>query len=354
MKNNTKKTHLLRKKGDPYKYVYTGLNSADKLDAQFYKYNSNTVVESTVLQLADFYLPQDSNYSYWWNIHGLANVDDLTKIAETFQIHSLAIQDILDVNQRPKFQEYEQYSFLTIKSILFVDKDLDNEQISFIFTSNYLLSFQEKKADYFDHLRTRLKENKGIVRERGGDFLLYVLLESILDNYFLTLEDIENKIDKFNELIFAGNPSPKILEDIEQYKNMVLKLKKVILPLKEFSKDVERGNVKHVEKRHIKYFQEIEDLCLTLFDHCEILQHKLESKSNLYFSVQGHRLNQVMIILTIVATIFIPLTFIAGIYGMNFQKMPELSWTYGYLMVWVVFLLVGALMVYNFKKRKWL
>jgi magnesium transporter len=227
------------------------------------------------------------------------------------------------------------------------------EQLSFIIGKNYLVSFQEKKADHFEHLRVRLRENKGILRERGPDYLLYTLIESILDNYFKTLEQLDGEVENMNFLNAKTEPSPKILEIIENNKRFVHYMKKSILPIKEFIAIIEREDNQIIESRHLKYFYEIKDLCLTLLDTCDSILSSLESSTNLFFYIQGHRMNQVMKTLTIMATIFIPLTFIAGIYGMNFINMPELQWKYGYAAVWLLILIVVIGMVSCFRKKKW-
>jgi magnesium transporter len=216
-----------------------------------------------------------------------------------------------------------------------------------------LISFQERKADFFEHIRVRLRENKGILRERAVDYLLYTMLESILDNYFRALTKLDEEIEKFDFMNTKKEPSPNALEVIENDKKLVTFIKKSILPIKEFTQMVERGECQFIEKKHIKYFSEIKDMCLTLIDNCDIILSSLESETNLFFSVQGHRMNQVVKTLTIVSTIFIPLTFIAGIYGMNFLYMPELKWKYGYLGIWLVIICISFGMIIFFRRKKW-
>ena len=227
------------------------------------------------------------------------------------------------------------------------------EQISFVFGAKLLISFQERKADFFEHLRYRLREDKGILRESGADYLLYAMLETILDNYFKTLSKLDDEIENFNFTDTKKELSPDALAIIESHKKFTHFIKKSILPIKEFTLIIERGDCQFIDQRHLKYFMEIKDLCLTLLDSCDLILSSLESNTNLFFSVQGHRMNQVMKTLTIVATIFIPLTFIAGIYGMNFANMPELEWRYGYFSIWAVFALVFLGMLWFFRRKRW-
>jgi magnesium transporter len=344
---------LNRKKNDPSKFIFTGDSKTQGTDIQLFKFKKEECLESQNISHESIKPFKTNGDNYWLNIYGLTEIEIIASICEKQGIHNLVIQDILDVNQRPKFQEFENYSFLTLKSIVPSENEMITEQISFVFGANYLISFQERKADFFEHLRIRLRENKGILRERTVDYLLYAMLESILDNYFKTLNKLDQEIGMFNFTDLKKELSPNTLEMIENHKKFVQFIKKSILPIKEFTQIVERLECQCIEKRHIKYFLEIKDLCLTLIDSCDMILASLESSTNLFFSMQGHRMNQVMKTLTIVATIFIPLTFIAGIYGMNFKNMPELEWEYGYFAIWMMIILVFCGMVFYFRKKKW-
>jgi magnesium transporter len=344
---------LNRKKNDPGKFTFTGKAPQTVIDIQLFKYKKEECIENkeiTPEKVAKF---ESNGYNYWLNVHGINEPETIALICNNQGIHNLAIQDILDINQRPKFQEFEDFSFLTLKSIVPSENEMITEQISFVFGTNYLISFQERKADYFEHLRFRLRDDKGILRERAADYLLYAMLESILDNYFKTLSKLDEEIEGFDFTNTLKEPSPDALVIIENHKKFVHFIKKSILPIKEFTQVVERGECKYIERRHIKYFLEIKDLCLTLLDSSDMILSSLESSTNLFFSVQGHRMNQVMKTLTIVATIFIPLTFIAGIYGMNFTNMPELEWKYGYIGIWIVMVSIFSGMMIYFRRKKW-
>ncbi len=344
---------LNRKKEDPGKFIFTGDSTINKIDIQLFKYRKEECDENKNISPDNIKAFEKNGDNYWLNIYGLNETETIASICHKLGIHSLVIQDILDVNQRPKFQEYENLSFLTLKSIVPSEYEVITEQISFVFGANFLISFQEREVDYFEHIRVRLREDKGIVRERGADYLLYTMLESILDNYFKTLNKMDEEIGKFNFANTKVEPPPSALEIIENHKKFVHFIKKAILPIKEFTQIVERNECQYIEERHLKYFLEIKDLCLTLIDNSDMILSSLESETNLFFSVQGHRMNQVMKTLTIVATIFIPLTFVAGIYGMNFTNMPELEWKYGYFGIWAIIILIFLGMVIYFKRKRW-
>ncbi len=349
-----RKINLLnRKRIDPGKFIYTGDPRTEEIEISQFKYNREECLENNSISPDNLEEFGTGNYNYWLNVYGLNDPDTIASVCKKQGIHTLAIQDILDINQRPKFQEFESFSFLTLKSITPADKDMVTEQISFVFGERYLISFQERKADYFNHIRQRLRDDLGIIRERGSDFLLYAMLEAILDNYFRTITLLDNEIGNLNLTDMRKMSSPDVLGIIENHKKFVHFVKRSILPIKEFTLITEREESKFIQKRHLKYFLEIKDLCLTLVESCDALLSSLESNTNLFFSIQGHRMNQIMKTLTIVATIFIPLTFIVGIYGMNFSNMPEMKWRYGYAMVWLIIVLVSLGMVIYFRNKKW-
>ena len=348
-----KKT-LNRRKLNPLIPVFTGIKYEEKLSLQLFKYNQDDYVEKTNFSEKEFKGFSDLTNQHWLDVHGIHDVVQINDICNRLGIHSLVIQDILDVNQRPKFQEYEDYWFFSIKSILPSDNmTIEAEQLSFILGKNYLVSFQEKKADYFDHIRYRIREKVGILRERGPDYLLFLLLESILDNYFKTVFNIEKQVEDFGVIDVNSDPSPSTLKTIELCKRQLQLIKRTIAPIKEFVIKAQHEEFNLIQQKHIKYFFELKDLCLTLLDNCDKIEMRLESSINLFFSVQGHRMNQIMKTLTVVAVIFIPLTFIAGIYGMNFSNMPELTWRWGYLGIWLIIVIVFTGMIIYFKRKNW-
>ncbi|MDD2584989.1 MAG: magnesium/cobalt transporter CorA [Bacteroidales bacterium] len=353
LKKRKRSALLNRKKKDPAKFLFTGSSIEQGLEMQLFKYNKGNFKEVENISLDNLKSFDSDAHVYWLNIYGLSDTEAIVQICRKYGIHDLTIQDILDVNQRSKFQEFEKFSFLAIKSFLPNSDQVVTEQISFVYGSNFLISFQEKKADHFNHLRERIREDVGLLRERSSDYLLYSLLEAILDSYFKTIDQIDREVDEFSSAILDKDIPPTVLKIIEEQKKMVHFIKKSILPIRDFALGLEQGHNNFVQERHLKYFFEIKDLCLNLLDSCEFILNTLESSSNLFFSVQGHRMNEVMKTLTIVATIFIPLTFIAGVYGMNFHNMPELSWRYGYLAIWIVMFLLLVAMVLYFKKKRW-
>lgn len=343
---------LNRKRVQVGQPVFTGEKREEALQAQLFSYteaNYNELNPFNHSQLES--LPQ--HHKNWLNVYGIHDEEAVKNICKVMNIHDLVIQDILDVNQRPKVQEYEDYCFFTFKSMIPIEQEVAQEQISFVLGEDYLISFQEKKADYFEHVRERIRGKIGKVRGMGSDYLLYLLLEAILDNYFKTLNEVDTKAENLGLFEMDRDPSPNVIKLIEFQKRQVHQIKKTIIPIREFVVKLEREPLTFISPESMKYFFELKDLALSLLDHCEHLEVKLESNINMFFSVQGHRMNQVMKILTVVSSIFIPLTFLAGIYGMNFEHIPELKWTYGYFYFWGLMLIIFVLMIYFFKKKKW-
>ncbi|OIP02666.1 MAG: magnesium and cobalt transport protein CorA [Bacteroidetes bacterium CG2_30_33_31] len=348
------KKSLNRKKINPLLPTFTGKESSEKLHLQLFEYNVNKYLETPDFKFEGFNKFSLDESQHWLNIHGIHDVDQIVNICNKFGIHNLVVHDILDVNQRPKFEEFSNYYFFSIKSILPLQNlKVDFEQLSIILGENFLVTFQEKPSKHFEHIRNSIRENIGVIRQKKADYLLYLILESILDNYFIVVDNIESQISKLTFDYIKKDTSPEILNQIEEYKNVINQIIKTINPIKEIIKKMQLAEKKIILKENIKYFSELEDLCLMLLDNSDKLDVRLESNKNLFFSIQSQRMNQVMKTLTVVSTIFIPLTFIVGLYGMNFHNMPEINWKFGYLMVWIIILLSSIGMIVYFRRKKW-
>jgi magnesium transporter len=293
------------------------------------------------------------NTTIWINIHGIHNITLINEIASFFDLDKLVVQDIVDTTQRPKIDVNPNFLFFSVKSLLPADnKTIESEQISFILKDNVILSFQEKKGDHFEHIRTRLRENKGIARKKSADFLIYLLLDAITGNSFATLTRLESRLEALTKDIMA-NSRPETITSLEEIKRDLFSIRKSAFPLKEAIIFTGKGQTQHVQDTTLPYFSDLQDQLLQLIDETDFNMTRAEGATNMFFSYQGHRMNEVMKVLTIVATIFIPLTFIAGIYGMNFENMPELSWKHGYLAILCIMALVGMGMLLYFRRKKW-
>ncbi len=300
------------------------------------------------------HLDQRQENIAWLNLHGVHDVELVNQIAQYFNLDKLVVQDLVDTTQRPKIEIHSDYLFFSIKSLSPLNhQKMEVEQISFILTKGILISFQEKKGDHFEHIRKRLREKLGTVREQGADYLLYLLIDAITGNYFNTLNNLEALLDMLPVEV-TKDPRPGFISTIEDVKRNLFTIRKSVFPLKEAIFFTEKVPQSFISPPVNRYFSDLKDQLLQLFDEADLNLSRAEGITNLFFSYQGHRMNEVMKVLTLVATIFIPLTFIAGIYGMNFQYMPELSWKWGYFFVWGFMLLCFAGMILFFKRKKWL
>lgn len=335
-------------------YTFIGEKKVEEVNLQLFTYNENDCLETQ--EKTDFKLVDKSNQSnnYWLNLHGIHDVPLVEAIADTLNLENLTVRQVIDTTQRPKMEDYDDYIFFSIKSILKDENDrLDIEQLSFVLGKNYLVSFQEKVGDHFNFIRQRMRDNLGLVRKRECDFLLFQLLDAILDNYFETLESINHEI-AFIERQTLTNPKQSTLLLIEKNKKDVSKIKKSLAPFKEALTNILQDRTHFLNKGNRKYFRDLTNSCSNAIEEANATYSALESLTNIYFSSLSQKMNETMKVLTTVATIFIPLTFIAGVYGMNFENMPELKWQYGYFGVWGIMILVLIGMIYYFKKKKWL
>ncbi len=338
---------------DPENIEFIGEKFLEEYYIQLFDYDKTKAKEIHDYSKINFSEFIDPNRVFWLNINGLHEYKPIENICSKLGIHKLVLQDILDTNQRPKLQEFDKYIQFSIKSVLPETKGhLETEQISFVLSKNYLLSFQEKKGDHFDHIRKRIENNTGIVRERGADYLLFLMLTAILDNYFETVESIEEKINKITSIDVSSNPHPETIVQIENLKQELQFIKKNMEPFKTSIGTIEKG-MNFIDERHLKYYYELKDHSSQLLDEIYTLVVRLESATNMFFSMQGFKMNQIMKTLTIISTIFMPLTFIVGIYGMNFEFMPEIHWPYGYYAIWSVIVIIVILMLFYFRRKKW-
>jgi magnesium transporter len=346
------------KKVQPTLLEYTGVHKFTQTEIQLFVYNDADLAEFHEFDVNEIGKHVDFNKVNWINLHGLNDTDLIVKIGDFLGVDNFMLSDILNTTKRTKLDEYHDTLFFNIKSLL-PDGDSDNimvEQISFLLKNGILVSFQEKRSDFFTHIRERIRTHSGIVRTKQADYLLFLLLDAIMENFYIT---IENEEDKVEELINLSKKSTdiSILEQIEKHRDNYNFLKRSIIPLRDslYSiKSIKDDNVfDAIEANNFTFFERLHQKCLELLDQIEYDLTTLDSASNFFFSTQSHKMNEIMKTLTVVSVFFMPLTFIVGVYGMNFKYMPELEWKYGYLGVVVVMAIMIAGMIYYFKKKRW-
>jgi magnesium transporter len=291
----------------------------------------------------------------WINIDGLHRVEILEKLGECYGFHPLVLEDILNTDQRPKVEDYGEYIYIVLKMLDQSNKsnEILTEQISLILGPSFVISFQEREGDVFDPIRERIRNGKGRIRKMGADYLAYALLDSIVDNYFVIMEKLGEKIEFLEEEV-VKRPIPETLQTIHHLKREMIFFRKAVWPLREVIGSLERGELPLVKETTRIYLRDVYDHTIQVIDTIETFRDMVSGMLDIYLSSVSNRLNAVMKVLTIIATIFMPLTFIAGIYGMNFKYMPELEWRWGYPVVWLVMVGIGVFMLVYFRKKRWL
>lgn len=346
------------RKVQPTILEYTGGHKSIKTEMQLFVYDTNDLTEYAEFRTAQLKKCFDSSKTNWLNIHGLNDIEIIKSIGEHLNVDNFMLGDILNTSKRTKLDEYHDVLFFNIKSLMPIDNsdNINVEQISFLLKNGILVSFQEKRSDFFTHIRERIRMHSGIVRDKKADYLLYLLLDAIMENFYIT---IENEEDRVEELINLSKTStnPKILEQIEKHRDNYNFLKRSIIPLRDslYSiKSMKDDNVFNaIEQDNYSFFERLHQKCLELLEQIEYDLTTLDSASNFYFSTQNQKMNEVMKTLTVVSVFFMPLTFIVGVYGMNFDNMPELHWKYGYFIILGCMLLLLLGMIYYFKRRNW-
>lgn len=326
--------------------------------AQYFGYNDTSILKfdsdstETVLNWIKNY--PASNEVSWLNFHSISDKKDIETVSKIVGMHAMSLEDIYTEIQRPKIEEFENYIFFSVKSLLpGAGYQLKQEQISFTLGHDFLISFQEKPADHFNEVRERIVFNKGRIRGLGADYLTYKLLEAIIDNYYDVLDAVTMKIEELEERVF-NDVSKEFFVEIEEQKRILIELRKVVFPVKELFNQLEKIKSDFIKEESKYYFSDLKDSCLSVLDELDANKSVLEGLSNTYFAVQGQKMNEIMKVLTIVGSIFIPLTFLAGIYGMNFDYIPETKLENGYYYFWAIIITIAVLLLIYFKRKKWM
>ncbi|MFH1239929.1 MAG: magnesium/cobalt transporter CorA [Candidatus Diapherotrites archaeon] len=349
-----KKTQRGSKKSGlpPGTLVHIGHKKEEQVEIQIIDYSEFGVTEKIAKNIEEIMPFKETPSVTWVNINGLHDISLLEKIGEMFEIHPLVLEDILNTEQRPKIEEFENHLFTVLKMLFFEDKNLHTEQVSMIVGKNFLISFQEQKGDVFDQIRERIKDPKRKFRKYGPDYLAYTIIDAIVDNYFVVLEKIGDRIEELEEAVIK-NPSPDTLQKIHFLKREMIFIRKSVWPLREVISALLRSESPLIKKSTAVYFRDVYDHTIQVIDAVETFKDMLSGMHDTYLSGISNRMNEVMKVLTVFASIFIPLTFIVGVYGMNFKYMPELEWEFAYPLLWAIMITIGVSMFLYFKKKNW-
>lgn len=350
----------------PGTLVYTGKEEVEEVSLTVIHYSLDhfEIISGSSLSEVEENLSGDG--VVWVNVNGLHDVELIEQIGNRFEIHPLVLEDLLSVKQRPKIEDHECYIFTVLRMMYVEDSDLQHkennppaesqiteEQVSIIFNGNLVITFQEKSGDVFQDIRERLRGGKGRIRGAPGDYLAYALLDAIVDHYFIVNDEMNERIAELDDLITQG-VSSEGLEEIYRIKRSLIHMRRHIAPVREILNVLERASSPHINNAHNLFFRDVQDHLLQSLDSLDFNREVLSELTSVYLSAVGNKTNDIMKLLTLMAALFIPITFVAGVYGMNFEYIPELQWRYGYLYFWGVVIGVTALLLGFFRRKGWL
>ncbi len=338
----------------PGSLVYVGDKYTGQTAITLIQFDSETCEFAALGSLEELTKTQKPNMVSWLNVEGLGNIDVLSEIGNFFSIHPLTMEDILNTDQRPKIEFFDDYVFIIIKMIRTLkDNNIDYEQVSLILKGDMVITFQEREGDVFDPIRERIRTGGGRIRKNRADYLAYALLDIIADHYFLILENFGERIEALEDKSLTG-AGKSTTEEIHGIRHELLTLRKYIWPLRTVMTSLMRDASDFFSPHVVPYLRDLNDHVFQAIDTLEIYRDSITGVLDIYLSSMSNKMNDIMRLLTVISTIFIPLTFIVGIYGMNFKYMPELDSPLGYPIVWGFMILLSTAMIWLFKRKKWL
>ena len=360
MKVSVRKPRLfkspIKKSGmPPGTLVHIGERKVETVRITYMDYDEENIHEKQVASIEECFPFRITPTVTWINIDGLHDVELIEKLGKEFELHPLILEDILNTGQRPKIEDFDKYIYVVLKMLRYSDEQqaVEAEQVSLLVGSNYVISFQERVGDVFEPIRDRIRNAKGRIRRMACDYLMYSLLDAVVDGYFAILERLGEKIESMEEELVSA-PSEKTLEQIHRLKSEMIFLRKSVWPLREVISGLQRTESSLIKESTQLYLRDVYDHTIQVIDTVESFRDMVSGMLDIYLSSISNRMNAVMKVLTIIATIFIPLTFIAGIYGMNFKYMPELEWWWAYPVIWLIIVVIVVCMLIYFRRKKWL
>lgn len=338
----------------PGSVVYTGEQKVERVTLSLIQYDKEHLVEEHDISLESALAQHKTERVDWMNVNGLHDTDLIEQVGEHFGIHPLVLEDIVSPRQRPKVEYFEGYIYVVMRMLRFDGPgEVDNEQLSLVLGPDYVLTFQERPGDVFEPIRERIRNKMGRIRKLGPDYLAYALMDIMVDTYFAMLETYGESIEELEEELLH-DPSPDSLKKVTQLKQEMLYMRKAVWPLRELISSLLRDESPLISETVRTFTRDIYDHAIQVIDTVETLRDVLSGLHDFYLSSLSFKMNEVMQVLTIVGTIFIPLGFLAGIFGMNFDYMPELHLRYGYALFWLLALSLVGGMLWYFRRKKWL
>jgi magnesium transporter len=339
----------------PGTMVFIGEQKRDKVRLDVVDFTEHNFSEGLDVSIEKCQSYVNSPSVTWINVNGIHDIQLIEKLGKSFDLHPLTLEDIVNTSQRLKTEEFSHYIFTVLKMLKFNDttNNVDIEHVSIILGKNMVISFLENESEVFNSIKDRIKTSKGKIRSMKTDYLAFALMDTVVDNYFVAIEHIGDHLEQVDDQIL-DNPAPQDLKTIHQLKRDLLGLRKVVWPLREELGALAKSDSPLMHQETKVFWRDLYDHTIKVIDMVETFRDILGSMQDTYLSSMSNRMNEVMKVLTIISTIFIPLTFIVGVYGMNFEVMPELKWTWGYALVWAVMLGIGSGLLLFFKRKNWL
>ncbi len=355
MRRKVIRTHDKKIGASPGTLVHVGERKVETVKISVFEYNAEHLTEKIPRRIEECAVRVKEPRVFWVDIAGIHQVDILEKCGAIFGLHPLVLEDILNTGHRPKFEEHDDFLFLVLKMLSLPEQgtEIRGEQISLIVGPDYLLTFQEREEDLFDGVRERLRGNRGKIRKHGADYLAYALIDAVVDGHFVILEKIGDEIERLEDELLAA-PSPETLQQIHNLKREMILLRKSVWPLRELIGDLQRCESPLIAADTGIFLRDVYDHTIQIIDTVETFRDMLAGMLDLYLSSVSNHMNEIMKVLTVIATIFIPLTFLAGVYGMNFDYLPELRWRWGYAAFWGLSIVCALGMVRFSQRKKWL
>jgi len=348
-------TNISHKTGaPPGTVVYSGEKQTQRVKITLIEYNETEYIEKDFYDFSECMNESNPSMVRWINVDGIHNTELIESIGKKFNIHPLTLEDIVNPNQRAKFEEYENYAVTILKMITLEKDELFSEQLSIVLMDGLVISFQEAEGgDAFDYIRNRLRQGKGRVRKMGADYLAYALIDAVVDFYFTILERYGDKIEELEDELM-NEPARKSLHKLHDLKREMIFVRKAAWPIRELINNMQRSENELIKPTTDIYLRDLHDHSIRVIDTVETYRDLLSSMMDIYLSSVSNKMNEVMKVLTIITTIFVPVTFIAGVYGMNFDNMPELRTQNGYYIVWGIMLVMMIGLIIYFIRKKWL
>lgn len=338
----------------PGSLVYVGTSPDSVTEISLISYDAITTREISNIDPAASLEHVKHDTVCWFNVVGLSRTAVIEQFAKQFDIHPLTVEDILNTHQRPKVDFHPKYIYVTLKMLYRNDEEesVTAEQVSLVLGENYVLSFQEVPKDVFGVLRERIRNRKGRIRDQKADYLLYCLLDAIVDNYFIVLEDVGTGLDYIHDMVLEDTGS-STMKRLHEIKKDIISLRRFIWPTREMITHLEKADNDLISGETKLYLRDVGEHALRTLETVETYREMATSAFEIFLSSTSNRMNEIMRVLTVISTFFIPLTFIAGIYGMNFRHMPELEFKWAYPATLILMLVIALCMAAFFKKRRW-